>query len=116
MARQSLFAVSPFLIRLLQPKGFTRIEMAMWIGEVLVGNPGGTSVFGNLRDFHPRIYALAPVLAWSAVGVTAIGGVVAAYRTSSIAAAFRVGLWSGVISEGITFVTILSILILFHDP
>jgi hypothetical protein len=32
----------------------------MWMGEVLLGNPGGTSVLGNLRDLHPRVYAMAP--------------------------------------------------------
>jgi hypothetical protein len=31
----------------------------MWMGEILLGNLGGTSVFGNLRDVHPRVYAMA---------------------------------------------------------
>ncbi len=77
----------------------------MWIGEVLLGNLGGTPVFGNLRDFHPHIYALAPWFALGAVGVTLVGGLVAAYRTGSIVTALRVGVWSGLISGVIVFVT-----------
>ena len=37
----------------------------MWMGEVLVGNLGGTAVLGNLREVHPRVYAMAP---WFALG------------------------------------------------
>ncbi len=85
------------------------------MGEVLLGNLGGTSVLGNLRDFHPGVYCLAPWFALGAVGVTAFGGFVAAYRTLSIVVALRVGLWSGLISGVITLVTLVSILVLFHD-
>jgi hypothetical protein len=88
---------------------------AMWIGEVLLGNLGGTSIFGNLRGFHPHVYALGPWLALSAVGVTAMGGAVAAYQTRSIGVALRVGLWSGLISGVIALVTIVSVVVLFHD-
>jgi hypothetical protein len=87
----------------------------MWMGEVLLGNLGGTSVLGNLREAHPRVYAMAPWLALCAVGLTALGGLVAAYRMGSIGAALRVGIWSGVISGVITFATLMSITILFHD-
>jgi hypothetical protein len=87
----------------------------MWVGEVLLGNLGGTSVLGNLREVHPRIYAMAPWLALWAFGLTALGGLVAGYRTGSIGAALRVGIWSGVISGVITFATIMSITCLFHD-
>jgi hypothetical protein len=86
----------------------------MWIGEVLLGNLGGTSVFGNLRELRPSIYAMAPLFALGAVGVTAVGGAVAAYRTGSIGAALRVGVWSGVISGAMTALTGLSITVLFH--
>lgn len=88
---------------------------AMWMGEVLLGNLAGTSVLGNLGEFHPRVYAIAALFAWSAVGVTAMGGFVAAYRTSSIGVALRVGLWSGLLSGAITLLTIVSVVIVFHD-
>ncbi|MGC1299707.1 MAG: hypothetical protein WA869_32175 [Alloacidobacterium sp.] len=88
---------------------------AMWMGEVLLGNLGGTSVFGNLRDFHPRVYALAPLFALSAVGLTAIGGFVAAYQANSIRVALRVGIWSGLISGAIALVTLVIVVMLFHD-
>jgi hypothetical protein len=78
----------------------------MWIGEVLLG---------NLRDAHPRIYALAPVFALAAVGVTLFGGMVAAYRANSIPAALRVGVWSGLLSGAITLGTIFAITLLFHN-
>jgi hypothetical protein len=87
----------------------------MWVGEVFLGNLGGTSVFGNLREFHPHIYAMARLFVLGAVGLTALGSIVAAYRTGSIGAALRVGIWSGVISGAITCVTIMSITILFHE-
>jgi hypothetical protein len=86
----------------------------MWIGEVLLGNLGGTSVLGNLRDLHANIYAMAPLFALGALGVTAVGGAVAAYRTGSIGAALRVGVWSGVISGAITALTAMIIAVLFH--
>jgi hypothetical protein len=86
----------------------------MWIAEVLLGNLGGTPVFGNLRDLHPQLYAMAPLFALGAVVVTAVGGAVAAYRTGSIASALRVGVWSGVISGAIAALTGMSITVLFH--
>src|SRR5271166_6195711 len=88
---------------------------AMWMGEVLLGNLGGTSIFGNLRDFHPRVYALGACCAWSAVGLTGIGGFVAAHRSSSIGLGVRVGIWGGLISGAITFVTLVTVVVLFHD-
>lgn len=71
--------------------------------------------FGNLQDAYPRVDALGGLFAWSAVGTTAIGGFVAAHRTRSISAALRVGLWSGLISGAITFATLASVVVLFHD-
>ena len=85
------------------------------MGEVLLGNLGGTSVFGNLRDSAPRLYALAPWFAVGAVSITAICGLVTAYQTGSVATALRVGLWSGLISGVIVFVTGAAIVVLFHD-
>jgi hypothetical protein len=87
----------------------------MWMGEILLGNLGGTSVFGNLRDVHPRIYAMAGWFALGAVAFAAMGGLVAAYRTGCIAVALRVGVWSGLLSGAIVFVTLMSVVILFHD-
>jgi hypothetical protein len=88
---------------------------AMWMGEVITGNLGGTPVFGNLRDSSPRLQELAPWFAMGAVSVTAVSGLVAAYRTGSIGAALRVGVWSGVISGVMVFVTGVTIVVLFHD-
>jgi hypothetical protein len=87
----------------------------MWIGEILLGNLGGTSVFGNLRDVHPRVYAMAAWFALGALVVAGIVGLVAAYRTGRIALALRVGVWSGLLSGAIVFVTLMSVVILFHD-
>jgi hypothetical protein len=87
----------------------------LWMGEVVLGNLGGTSVFGDLREFHPSIYGLAPLFAVGAVMSTAVCGIVVAYQTGSIRAALRVGVWSGVISGAITFVVIMGVTILFHD-
>jgi hypothetical protein len=86
----------------------------MWMGEILLGNLGGTAVFGNLRDVHPRVYAMAGWFALGAVGLTMIGGLVAAYLTGRISAALRVGVWSGLLSGAIAFVTLMTIVILFH--
>ena len=84
------------------------------MGEVLLGNLGGTSVLGNLRELHPSIYAMVPRFAFGAVMVTAVAGAVAAYRTGSIGIALRVVVWSGVISGAITAITGMSITVLFH--
>ena len=64
-----------------------------------MGNLGGTSVFGNLRDGASRLYALAAWFAVGAVSITAIGGLVTAYRSGSVATALQVGVWSGLISN-----------------
>lgn len=87
----------------------------MWVGEVLLGNLGGTSVLGNVRDLHPHVYGIALLCAIGAVIVTAVGGAVAAYRTFSIASALRVGIWSGMISGAIAAVACMGITVLFHD-
>jgi hypothetical protein len=87
----------------------------MWIGEIILGNLGGTPVFGNLRVVRPNVYALAGWFALGAVAVTGIGGLVAAYRTGSMSAGLRVGFWSGLLSGGIAFVTIVILVTLFHD-
>ncbi len=86
----------------------------MWMGEILLGNLGGTSVLGNVRDVHPRVYALAGWFALGAVVVTGIAGLVAAYLTGRISTALRVGVWSGILSGGIVFVTGMIVVILFH--
>jgi hypothetical protein len=88
---------------------------AMWTGEVLLGNLGGTSVFGNLRDSHPRIYSMAGWFVVAAVAATTLCGIVAAYQTRSIRKALQVGVGSGVISGVITCGMIVGITILFHD-
>jgi hypothetical protein len=86
----------------------------MWFGEIFVGNLAGTTVLGNLGEYHPGIYAIAAWFAVGAVIVTLMGGMFAAYRTGSIAAALRVGAWSGLISGGIVFVTVVTLVLLFH--
>ena len=87
---------------------------AMWTVEVLLGNLGGTSVFGNLREFHPSIYAMAPWFVLAAVGATTVCGVVSAYQTGSIKKALLVGVWSGILSGAILCVIVIGITILFH--
>ena len=44
-----------------------------------------------------------------------MGALRAACRTGSIAIGLRVGVWSGLLSGGIVFVTSMSLIILFHD-
>jgi hypothetical protein len=87
---------------------------AMWMGEILLGNLGGTSVFGNLRDLHPRVYAIGGWCALGAVVFAGFGGLVAAYWSGRISLALRVGVWSGLLSGGIVFVTLMCVVILFH--
>ena len=86
----------------------------MWMGEILLGNLCGTAVFRKLRDVHPRVYAMAGWFAVGAVGVTGMGGAVTAYRTGRISVALRVGVWSGLLSGAIVFVTLMSMVMLFH--
>jgi hypothetical protein len=52
----------------------------MWMGEILLENLGGTSVFGNFCDVHPHVYAIGGWCALGAVGLAGMGGLVAAYR------------------------------------
>jgi hypothetical protein len=87
---------------------------AMWAGQILIGNLGGTTVFGHLRDMHPRVYALGGWCAAGAVVLAGLAGLVAAYWTGRIPVALRVGVWSGLLSGGIVFVTLMSVVILFH--
>ncbi len=87
---------------------------AMWMGEVLLGNLGGTSVFGYLRDVHPRVFALAPAFALAAVGVTLFGVMLAAYQHNRIPADLRVGSGAELLRGGIVLLTLLAIT-LFHS-
>ena len=87
----------------------------MWVAEVLLGNLGGTSVFGNIRDVYPNIDAIGRLFALGAVVVTAAGGAVTARQTGSIGSALRVGVWSGLISGAITALTCVAIAVVFHD-
>jgi hypothetical protein len=86
----------------------------IWVGEILLGNLGGTPVLGNLRDVHPHVYALAGWFALGAVVVTGIAGLIAAYLTGRVSTALRVGVWSGLLSGCIVFVTGMIVVILFH--
>ena len=94
-------ATTPRTVRTLS-WAFGFIIGGAWVSEVILANLRGASVFGNLKDSHPLVYALAPWLALCAVALTAIAGYVAAFRTGSIAAALSVGVRSGVISGVIT--------------
>jgi hypothetical protein len=87
----------------------------MWMGEVLLGNLGGTSVFGCLRDVHPRVFVLAPAFALAAVAAMLFGGMLAAYRLNSIPAALRVSVWSGLLSGCMVLLAVMAITLLFHD-
>jgi len=87
---------------------------AMWMGLMLLGNLGGTSVLGHVRELHPGIYALNRLFWTGAVGFILLAGIVASYKFGSIAAALKVGVLAGLISGAIVFVTLMSITFLFH--
>lgn len=103
----------PHAIRILC-RNYGLLIGAMWVGEIIVGNLGGTAILGNIRDSHPAIYAMAPRFALAAVIITGVAGLVAAYRTGSIQVALRVGVWSGLISGAIACVVVILVTILFH--
>jgi hypothetical protein len=88
--------------------GWERFGWEIWVAQ------GGTSVFRNVRDVHPRVYAMAGWFALGAVGATGMGGLIAAYRTSRISTALRVGVWSGLLSGSMVFVICMSIVTIFH--
>jgi hypothetical protein len=100
---------------------FGLISGGLWMGLLLLGNLGGTSVFGNIRDTRPRVYGLLmPWFGYGGLMVPVLMGLAAAYRADvNIRAAFRVGLWSGFISGAICgiicLVTIMPLPFLFHD-
>jgi hypothetical protein len=89
---------------------------AMWMGEVLFGNLGDTSVLGNVRTLHFHAYR---VVGWSfvcgALAFTALGGFYTAYLTGSVSAALRVAIWSGLISGAITLATLMGMTAFFLD-
>ena len=87
----------------------------MWMGEIVLGNLGGTSVLWSLRDVHPGIYRIAAWFALGAVGASAIGPLVAPYRTGNIRTALRVGIWSGLISGIMVLVTGIGMMLTFHQ-
>jgi hypothetical protein len=95
--------------------GFGLLIGGMWMGGIVLGNLGGAPVFGNLRDIHPRIYAIAGWCALGAVFFTALGALVGAYRTGKIASGLRVGIWSGLISGGMVCITGIGLLVFFHE-
>jgi len=83
----------------------------MWMAEVTLANLGGTPVLGSLGAFR----GLAPLFALAAVACTMLGGYAAAHRTGSMRSAIYVGIWSGLISGAILFVTLMSITVAFHS-
>ena len=89
---------------------------AMWMGEVLLGNLGDTSVLGNLRTLHFPVYRVAAYsFVFGALAFTALAGFYTAYRTGSARAAIRVAIWSGLISGAITLVTLVGMTAVFLD-
>lgn len=87
----------------------------MWMGLMLIGNLGGTSVFGHVRELHLCIYALNRLFWAGAPGAILLAGIITSYRLGSIPAALNVGVFAGLISGAIVFVTIMGIALLFHD-
>lgn len=85
------------------------------MGLMLLGNPGGTSVFGYVRELHPSIYALNRLFWAGALGGILPAGIIASYRIGSIRAALRVGVFAGLISGAIVFVTLMGMRFLFHN-
>jgi hypothetical protein len=88
----------------------------MWMGEVVFGNLGDTSVLGNLRTVHVHAYR---VIGWSfifgALAFTMLAGFYTAYRTGNARAAIQVAIWSGLISGAITSITLMGITAIFLD-
>jgi hypothetical protein len=87
---------------------------AMWMGEVLFGNLGDTSVLGNVQTLHFHAYRL---VVWSfvcgALVFTALSGFYTAYLTGNVLAALRVGIWSGLISGAITIAALIGMTAFF---
>jgi len=88
---------------------------AMWMGLMLLGNLGGTSVFGHLRELHPGIHALNRLFWTGALGSILFAGITASYRFGSVREALKVGIFAGLISGAIVFVTLLGMTFLFHN-
>jgi hypothetical protein len=88
----------------------------MWMGLLILGNLGGTTVLGNIRDNHPRVYGTTRYFGLGGLLVPVMTGLSAAYRMGgSMRAALRVGLISGLISGVMCLLTIVPMMILFHD-
>jgi hypothetical protein len=88
---------------------------AMWMSLMLLGNPGGTSVLGHIRELHPSIYALNRLFWVGALGSILLAGIIALYRIGSIQGALKVGVFAGLISGAIVFATLLGMTLLFHN-
>jgi len=88
----------------------------MWMGEVIFGNLGDTTVLGNVRTFHFNTYR---IVGWAFIGgalaLTAVAGFLGAYRSGRAREGVLVGTWSGLISGAITLATIMAITVLFRD-
>jgi len=88
---------------------------AAWVGEILLGNLGGTTVLGNLREHYAQIDHLAASFAVGAVALTATGTFLAASEAGWAVSGIRVGIRSGIVSGAIVFVTLMCVVWLFHD-
>ena len=87
-----------------------------WMGEILSGNLGDTSLLGNLRTFHLHTYR---TIGWSfitgAVVLTALAGFFAAYRLGEVSKAVFASVCSGLISGGIVLVGGMTMEVIFHN-
>jgi hypothetical protein len=95
---------------------------AMWMVQILFGNLGDTSVFGNVRTFHFHTYrVIGWSFIWCALALILLSGFYTAYRTGNVRTALRVAVWSGLIGGAIALVTGMGMTALFfgalsHSP
>jgi hypothetical protein len=85
----------------------------MWVGEVLFGNLGDTSVFGSARTLHLHAFQIAQCFVAGALAFTILSGFYGAHRTGTVKVAIKVAVWSGLISGVMTLVTLVGMTLLF---
>jgi hypothetical protein len=89
---------------------------AAWTAEILFGNLGDTPVLGNFRTLHFHAYR---IIEWSfiygAVTLTALAGLVAAYRIGDVSDALSMSVGSGLIGWVIIVIGATAMEIVFHD-
>lgn len=87
-----------------------------WMGEVPFGNLGDTALLENFRTYHSQAYrAISLSFIGSAVGFTALTGLIAAYRIGGFGKAVFASVCSGLVSGVIVFTGGMAMEVVFHN-